>query len=169
MLRLRNSGGHAGFRRAQNTAPSAPLAPFVGREGTPPPVFAGGWFARCKTVAEQLGSYAHVEIFNRAWQAFEACLAVWREFTCVGHAWRAARSSCSADALPSQGAPDPVLPTKTNPPPDGQERFASLPSPCIDLHASRATGAFSQRSYGQFSFLLQKQAEECPLAPKKIL
>ena len=43
-----------------------------------------------KTVAGESGDYARVEIFNRAWQACETVLAVWREFPCVGHAWRAA-------------------------------------------------------------------------------
>ncbi len=86
MLRLRNSAGSAGFRRAQNTAPSAPLAPFLGREGTPPPVFAGRMRTDRKIVAGLYGSYAHVEIFNRAWQACEPFPAVWRGFVFVGRA-----------------------------------------------------------------------------------
>ncbi len=63
--------------------------------------------------------------------------------------------------------PDPALPTKTLSPPDGQERSENLPSPFKDLHASRITGSFPQRSYGEFSILLQKQAPECRLSAKK--
>jgi len=107
MLRLRNSGGRSRFRRAQNTAPSARLPAFLRKGGTPPPVFAGGWFARCKTVAGMAGCYAHVEIFNRAWQACETFLADCSEFTCVGHAWRAAGSSGPTRRYPRK--PQPVV------------------------------------------------------------
>ena len=91
-LRLRNSGGSAGFRRAQNTAPSARLPAFLREDGTPPPVFAGGWFARCKTVAEERSRSAHVEIDKRAWQACGTLMADCGEFVFVGNAGSGARS-----------------------------------------------------------------------------
>jgi len=157
MLRPRNSEGSAGFRRAQNTAPSTPLAPFGGREGTPPPVFAGRMRTDRKTVAGMIGDYAHVEIFNRAWQAFEAFLADCGEFIFLGRAWSGAR--------PQSRTPGTTHTRELAP--NGQKCFESLPSPVKDLHASRATGSFPQRSCTLQTNLLQKQAEECRLPAKK--
>jgi len=70
MLHMVNGGGNAGFWRAQNTAPSGNLSPFLeGERALPPPVFAGGESADRKTVAGMVGRSGRVEIFNRAWQA----------------------------------------------------------------------------------------------------
>jgi len=53
-----------------------------------------------RPLRERPGKSAHVEIDKRAWQAFEACLAVWREFSCVGRAWRAARARARLSPCP---------------------------------------------------------------------
>jgi len=63
----------------------------------------------------------------------------------------------------------PGMTHENEPAATGHERFESLPSPVIDLHTSRPTELYSQRSYTLQTNLLQKQAEESPLAPKKIL
>ena len=81
---MRGSGGR------KIPLPPARLALFLGQDGLLPPVFAGGVRTDRKTVAERFGGYARVEIFNRAWQAFETLLAVWRGFSYLGRARRAA-------------------------------------------------------------------------------
>jgi len=69
-LRLRHSGGRAGFRRAQNTAPSGVSRPFLGAGEHSLRLFLQEvGLQGVRPLRKRLGNSARVEIFARSFQA----------------------------------------------------------------------------------------------------
>ena len=183
MLRLRHSGGNAGFRGAQNTAPSGVSRPFFGAGEHSFRLFLQEvGLQGARPLRERPGNSAHVEIFKRAWQTFETCLAVWRECPCLGHAWRAA--SCSLLRI-SQGSSCAAPPCPRGPLTmhDPRNRICrnrpgifsvvlsdnenGLPSPCKDLHTSVTTAHPCNGLAVSSHSSCKNRRKECSPAPKK--